>query len=210
MKIIKKNKRAFTLVEVMLAIAIIMLIMGLFVSLIYAVRDSFYRTYTSNDAADYAYLYSQAVENYIIKNAEQDPGTPHTYEIDAIHDSQFLCDGTAPFTLTQMVKDGNPKWKIYMYAKDLGNGMISYTLYLVDNYNNPGELVMTYESTLWIPTHGTTQKAPTIKIEQTGAVAHWDGYVDVIPGNRSSVITVTGSPITIPTTAGSSTTAAGS
>ena len=51
-KFSKSSKKGFTLVEMMLAIAIIMLISGLFVSLIIAVKDSFYRVYNDDDSSD--------------------------------------------------------------------------------------------------------------------------------------------------------------
>lgn len=193
MKRFNKNKRGFTLVEMMTAIAIICLIMGLFVSLVIAVKDSFYRTYTSNDAADYAYLYSTAIENYILKCAESDPGTAHTFTIDAENGSKFLVDGAEEFTLTQMTKDdGTVKWRVYMDAVDKGSGLIEYTLYFVDNYVNPGELVYTYEGTLWIPCHGTNQPAASVSIDHSGSPASWENYSGQISGGQSAVITVTG------------------
>ncbi len=197
MKIINKNKRAFTLVELMIAIAIICLIMGLFVSLILAVKNSFYRTYTSNDAADYAYLYSKAIENYILRESETDPGVEHTFTIDADNNSAFLVDDAEPFSMEQMMREGNAKWRVYLDGSVDANGLLSYTLYFVDNYVNPGELVLTYKGTLWIPCHGTSQPAASVTITHEGSSASWNGYAGEIAGGKSVVFHVTGTEMAV-------------
>lgn len=188
-RISKNNKHAFTLVEVMTAVAIICLIGGIFVSLVVSINESFKRTYSSNDAADYAYLYSTALENYIIKTAETDPGKRHTFEIDTDNGSAFLIDGTAPFDFKQIKDaDGNVKWRVYLKAKDEGNGLISYTLYFVDNYAHPDILTLEYSGAFWIPAHGTTQPAVPVEVVAENAVYDWNGVPSSLSGVKSDVI----------------------
>ena len=52
MKIIKKNKKGFTLLELMLSIAIITLLSGLLIILVISIKDSFMTVYNQNDSAD--------------------------------------------------------------------------------------------------------------------------------------------------------------
>jgi prepilin-type N-terminal cleavage/methylation domain-containing protein len=51
-----KNKKGFTLLELMLSIAIILIISGLLVGLIVAIKDGYMTVYNQNDSADYALL----------------------------------------------------------------------------------------------------------------------------------------------------------
>ena len=66
----RSNKRGFTLVEMLLAIAITLLISGLFVTLIATVRASYYRTYNDNDCADIAAMYAEALENTVLYDVQ--------------------------------------------------------------------------------------------------------------------------------------------
>ena len=153
-----KNKRGFTLVEVMLAIAIICLIGGLFVELIYATTESYYRSYTQNDATDYAQLYAKAIENNVLRDCDLAADGAHTFRIAddpagvpylLMHDTNDVFAGK----LAQIVYDnGVAKWRIYIgnvnYTAD---GMFTYTIYMVDNYRNPGTLALQYDAGFWIP-----------------------------------------------------------
>lgn len=170
MKKQNKSKKGFTLVEVMLSIAIIVMISGLFVTLIYAVKNSFYRTYNYDDATDYAALYSQALENQILRDAQASRGGSILYRIQG-SESEFYrivngAGGTSQpmFNLTQMHnKDGNCKWLIYLdkccYHKD--SHILEYQLVLVDNYYNPGDEILRYDGELWIPVHTSDQGVQT-------------------------------------------------
>ena len=158
MKYYKKNKRGFTLIEIMLAIAIICLIGGLFVELIYATTESYYRSYNQNDATDYAQLYAKAIENNVLRDCDLAPDGPHTFRIedDPAGVPYLLChDSTDVFAgkLAQIVNEnGVAKWRIYIgNVNYTSEGMFTYTIYMVDNYRNPGTLVLEYDAGFWIP-----------------------------------------------------------
>lgn len=57
MRRINKNRRGFTLVEMMLSLAIIAIIFGLTTALMISISESFTMTYNLNDASDYAMLW---------------------------------------------------------------------------------------------------------------------------------------------------------
>ena len=60
------NKRGFTLIEMLLAIAVTMIICGLFFTLVIAIRSSYYRSYNDDDCADIAQMYGAALENQVL------------------------------------------------------------------------------------------------------------------------------------------------
>jgi len=110
----RKNKKGFTLVELMLSIAIIVLIGGLFVSMLVAIKESYYKTYNANDSTDYAQLYAQAIENVILKDTQSNAasGSTFVYQIDQA-DSTFLSNGSPIFYLEQMSNvNGDLKWNV--------------------------------------------------------------------------------------------------
>ena len=161
----KANKKGFTLLEMMLSIAIIVLVSGLFVSLILATKDSYYRTYNRNDSTDYAALYSQALENQILRDWQMMPTINDTIKygitVDGTSSLAREVGGgfhspTPIFNLSQMTnKNGDIKWEIYIgnVVWDETNNKLTYTIYIVDNYYNPGSLQSTYTSSIWLPVH---------------------------------------------------------
>ena len=54
----RASKKGFTLIEMLLAIAITMIISGLFISLIVSIRSSYYRSYNDVDCSDIGIFYS--------------------------------------------------------------------------------------------------------------------------------------------------------
>src|SRR5574344_2738497 len=67
---IRKNRRGFTLVEMVLSLAIISIIFGLTTTLVVCVRNSFMSTYNLNDSSDYAVLYGSGFENSILSHTQ--------------------------------------------------------------------------------------------------------------------------------------------
>ena len=70
MRRIHSSKRGFTLVEMMLALAIITIIGWTTVALMIAIKDSFMTTYNTNDSSDYALLYSNGFENSYLAHTQ--------------------------------------------------------------------------------------------------------------------------------------------
>ncbi len=157
----KKNKKGFTLVELMLAIALIALISTLFISLMVAIKESYQRTYNANDATDYAQLYAQAIENVILKDTQRNvaSGSTFVYQVNGT-DSTLMVNGTPIFQLEQMTnRDGVVKWNIYIDKNNTyfeeDSGIFHYKFILVDGYNyefgHPGTVQLEYEGAFWIP-----------------------------------------------------------
>lgn len=180
----KSSKKGFTLVEMMLAIAIIMLISGLFVSLIIAVKDSFYRVYNDDDSSDYAALYAQALENQVLYDTQN--GNTRTYHMSATDYILVTDDDVDSFGFRSMNafnknKDGKLKWRAYLVVERNADGSlptvnkqtgetiaentVQYTIYMVDNYYNPGQLVQKYSGSFWVPSHGSFQANDAAKLK---------------------------------------------
>ena len=181
----RNSKRGFTLVEMMLAIAITLLISGLFVTLIATIRASYYRTYNDNDCADIAAMYAEALENtvlYDVQNKAADTIKIGDHSI--LQNSNTACkidfSGIANFNT---VSDGSgatiDKWIIRMICDfDASTGEFRYKFFFLDNYIQPGYLHYVYEGSFWIPNY-SEYVAQTIGVNDeysptTGGSYGWD------------------------------------
>lgn len=183
-KLNKSSKKGFTLVEMMLAIAIIMLISGLFVSLIIAVKDSFYRVYNDDDSSDYAALYAQALENQVLYDVQN--GQTRTYHISntdyiLVTDDDIDTFGFRAMNDFNKNNDNKYKWRAYLViernadgslpttnaqtGESIAENTVQYTFYMVDNYYNPGQLVQKYSGSFWVPSHGSFQAGDPAKLK---------------------------------------------
>ena len=163
-----KNRRGFTLVEMMLALAIIAIVFGLTTALMVSIKDSFVMTYNLNDSSDYAVLYGYGIENSVLaKVSKKESATWKiaTYTDDSSGMTQncvLMCgDDEYVFLPSQMkTKDSNgvvvDKWIVETYFKVEGS-MIKYIVIIKDNYYNPTKPVMCkYEGSFWIPHSSVT------------------------------------------------------
>lgn len=146
------NKKGFTLLEMMLAIAIALVISGLFLSLIVAVRTSFYRAYNDDDCADIAAMYAKALENQILYDIQN--GASDTISIDS---GSVLRSTANDFGFDTTISNFNnssseQKWDIRMICTyDEQTGEFIYKFYFIDLYVNPGYCHYVYEGAFWIP-----------------------------------------------------------
>ena len=164
----KQNKYGFTLVEMMLSIAIIIIISVLFVPMLISVKDSFKRVYNANDAADYAQLYAKAFENQLIYDIQNGvSGDTYSYKVSPYNASNasssclFLANDVDVYNFASINgmntnRDGKPKWEIIMdYNIDnlpSGKGhLIEYCVVMVDQFNDPGKVELEYGGSFWIP-----------------------------------------------------------
>lgn len=163
-----KNRRGFTLVEMMLALAIIAIVFGLTTALMITIKDSFVMTYNLNDSSDYAVLYGYGIENSVLaKIAKKEAATWQiaTYTDDSTGVTQncvLMCnDDDYVFLPSQMkTKDMNgnvvDKWIVETYFRVDGS-MVYYIVVIKDNYYNPTKPVMcNYEGSFWIPHSSAT------------------------------------------------------
>ena len=177
----RTNKHGFTLVEMMLAIAITLLISGLFITLIATIRASYYRTYNDDDCADIAAMYAEALENTILYDIQNHVASD-TIQLDShsiLTNTNGACrinfDGIDNFNSNGT----DDKWIIRMVCHfDASTGEFRYKFYFLDNYINPGYLHAVYEGSFWIPNYMPYQ-AQTIGVNDTydpasGGTYSWD------------------------------------
>ena len=154
----KNNKLGFTLVEVMLAIAIMLLISGLFVSLIIATHESFYTTYNYNDSTDYCQMYGKIISDKILADRQDTGFTSGSSRYYWMNQStcQFEKVGdTTPIIEMPRVynNDGTLKWifAVTSVSFDSTKNLAAIEITVIDNYHNPGEILYEYTFTCWIP-----------------------------------------------------------
>lgn len=155
MRKINKNKKAFTLVEVMLAVAIIAMTAGVFFSLILVVMKSHVNVVSTNDCADFAMLNARAFENTVINAKKVGPGGANTVQVVG----NKLCKNGAPlFDLDQYKVEPGAKDKWYMeFSYELDeNGVCAYTIKLTDSslgsaVDGVNTYTYVYNGTVYIP-----------------------------------------------------------
>ncbi len=165
-----RSKKGFTLLEVMLAIAIMVMCAGVFFSLVLVVIKSHANVVAANDMADFAMLNARAFENCVINCKEinvKDTGSKLVWVNPK--KNQLEKNSVALFNLSQynVVPEGD-KWKIEFKCKVSADGIIKYVFTLTDQASGGVEGInnykYVYEGTVYVPR--------TVKIEATS------GYID--------------------------------
>ena len=149
----KANKKGFTLLEMLLAIAITLIISGLFFTMLVTIRSSYYRAYNDDDCADIAQMYAQALENQVLYDCQN--GVADTIKID---DHGILTSTANDFDFSNINNFNNSgtnqKWDIRMVCHfDTSTNVFSYSFYFIDKYINPNYLHYVYEGSFWIPNY---------------------------------------------------------
>lgn len=163
----KSSKKGFTLLEMMLSIAIVTIVSGCLVTLMIGVKDSYINTYNSDDSTDYAMLFAKGFENSFlgtVQDCNGHPATNATWKVgtytglDGQTHQDLLMNGTPLLKLSQMKvqqKGTNTivdKWKISMtYEYVMASGMVKYTITVVDNYYDPGVVKCVYNGGFFLP-----------------------------------------------------------
>ena len=169
-----KSKKGFTLLEVMLSVAIIAIIGGLYVTMLISVHESHNAVYNIDNSTDYAMLYAKAIENNVLGTVQDEGAASATWMVDPAQSYLITKNGKPIFTLKQnQVTSGGSrknKWNVTMTfevsSKKLDastyNYTITYRIKVFDNYYNPGRETADYTSSFVIPHFGNG------KIEQIG------------------------------------------
>ena len=161
MKKQNKNKKGFTLVEMILSLAIICIIGGVIGGICVSISDSFSTTYNIDDSTDYAILYANGFENSFLKETQGTTGaagdkfiwcvqpvggipkltvTDKDSHSSAIFEPNFIKTGS-----------GDSKWDIRMFYKfDTTTKCVSYKIFVKDNYSRTHYVYM-YEGSFWVP-----------------------------------------------------------
>lgn len=160
MRKVCKTKRAFTLVEVMLAVAIIALTAGIFFSLILVVMKSHVNVVTTNDVADFALLNARALENTVVNAKTIGEGSNKI----SVQGNKLCKNGTPLFDLDQYkVEPGDQdKWQMTFNYEINENGLCTYSINLKDNSSTAVEGLnkynYTYNGSVYVP-HATVTES---------------------------------------------------
>lgn len=160
-----KNKFGFSLLEMVLAIAIIVLIGGVIAGICASISNSFVTTYNIDESADYAMLYARGFENSFLATTQLDASNGNSWEW-TITNPKGL-NGTTPlltvkkpdnstepvfnprFMTSDDASDDN-KWGISMfYMYDDTNEVVYYRVFIKDNYQS--NFVSRYDGSFWVP-----------------------------------------------------------
>ena len=160
-----KNKFGFSLLEMVLAIAIIVLIGGVIAGICASISNSFVTTYNIDESADYAMLYARGFENSFLATTQLDASNGNSWEW-TIANPKCL-NGTTPLLTVNKTDNSteqvfNPrcitsddasddnKWGISMfYMYDDTNEVVYYRVFIKDNYQS--NFVSRYDGSFWVP-----------------------------------------------------------
>ena len=168
----RKHRKGFSLIEMVLAIAIVMIIGGVIIGLCASISNSFIATYTIDEAADYALLYAKGFENSFLKNTQVPEGVGQknytwtwrvykpgpsesampTLTVKYPNQSSYV-DVFTP----QYLSNTNTayKWNVYMFYKfeggDTGNKLVRYRIFITDHANPSSDFIYSYSGSFWLP-----------------------------------------------------------
>lgn len=168
-----KNRKGFTLVEMLLSLAIICMIGGVIGGICVSISNSFVTTYNIDDSADYALLYAKAFENSFL-DCTQGAGSKGNTWIWYIDNPRGLsgvpllkvqkpgASATNVFTPKYIGNSTTPsKWSVIMFynveekaasgAEDTFNAvLVNYRIYIKDNYART-DYIYRYDGSFWVP-----------------------------------------------------------
>ena len=167
MRRISIKRKGFTLVEMVLVLAITLLIGSVVAGVCLAVSNSFITTYNIDDSSDYAMLYAKGFENSFLTYTQADGVVGSSWKWYIANPGgksgniptltrQKTTDATsaeAVFNPTNMnsASGENSKWAVAMFYKyDEDTACVNYRIFVRDNYSNTN-YVSRYDGCFWIP-----------------------------------------------------------
>lgn len=170
MRLIKSHtckKRGFTLLELVLAMAIMLIVVPFVFGTLYIINVSHANVTLVNDAKDYATLNGRAIENILINAKEvkvSSSATPESpYSVlyfDSTAGGKLLLNGAAPFDFDHYtVKDGatsKQKWNLdIVFQLDKANKTLNYTIKVMDNAKASKPVKYTLNGSVYLPSAQT-------------------------------------------------------
>lgn len=147
MRRINKCKKGFTLVELMLAIAIMMLVMPCVIMLLMSISEANRSVFKKNDVVDYAYANRLAIESRII-NAQSIGSGDHAI---SVSNGIFTFDGNPLIDVETYFShpNGTQTWDVYPRFIISGVGVVDYII----EYREHGttHILYTDEGSFYIP-----------------------------------------------------------
>ena len=168
MKKTSKNRKGFTLVEMLLSLAIICMIGGVIGGLCVSIANSFATTYNIDDSADYAMLYAKGFENSFLactqgSGVKTNEWSWEVTNTKGVNGPPLLKvtkpgTGTAPvFTPRFIGTTSTPsKWRVIMFfsveqkTNATKSALVKYRIYMRDNYSNTS-YIYRYDGSFWVP-----------------------------------------------------------
>lgn len=168
MKKTRKNRKGFTLVEMLLSLAIICMIGGVIGGLCVSIANSFATTYNIDDSADYAMLYAKGFENSFLACTQGAGVKTNVWTWEVTNTKGIsgppLLQVTKPGTGTENVftprfigTSSTPsKWRVIMFfcveekSNTTKSALIKYRIYMRDNYSNTS-YIYRYDGSFWVP-----------------------------------------------------------
>lgn len=168
MKKTSKNRKGFTLVEMLLSLAIVCMIGGVIGGLCVSIANSFATTYNIDDSADYALLYAKGFENSFLACTQGSgvAGNVWTWQVTnpkGVNGPPLLqvtkpSAGTSNvFTPRFIGTSSTPsKWSVIMFfaVDEKSNAsesvLIKYRIYMRDNYSRTA-YIYRYDGSFWVP-----------------------------------------------------------
>lgn len=168
MKKTSKNKKGFTLVEMLLSLAIIVMIGGVIGGLCVSIANSFATTYNIDDSADYAMLYAKGFENSFLACTQGSGVAGNTWTWTISNPKGVsgppLLQVTKPgagtsnvFTPRFIGTSSTPsKWSVIMFyavdekANASESVLVKYRIYMRDNYSRTS-YIYRYDGSFWVP-----------------------------------------------------------
>ena len=173
MKKINRKRKGFTLVEMVLVLAITVMLGGIIAGVCASISNSFLATYNIDDATDYAMLYAKGFENSFLTNCQADTegsegkcikwritnpggeaGSVPTLKMITLDSEGNDGPGTAvfdPANLYSVSSTEKSKWAVSMFYKyDEENAYVEYRIFVKDNLGN-SKYVTRYDGGFWIP-----------------------------------------------------------
>ncbi len=168
MKKTYKNRKGFTLVEMLLSLAIICMIGGVIGGICFQISNSFVTTYNIDDSADYAMLYAKGFENSFLASTQGAGSTGKKWtwymsnpQGNGGHPALMLKDPTKTKEVFTPMHIGNSttpsKWSVFMFFAKEEHGpatsksiLVKYRIYIRDNYSRT-DYIYRYDGSFWVP-----------------------------------------------------------
>lgn len=149
-----KSNHGFTLLEMVVVIAIILIVMPMIVaSFILVIRSHQGVTYL-NDAKDLASLTSLVIDNRLINANEiiisNDTGVASGYKVLHFNNGDVLVNGVPAFDYPHFTNEGIRKWNIVVtFSAAPAASSVRYKVDIVEN--SSGDVYYTLESSAYLP-----------------------------------------------------------